>query len=124
MTSRYKRSRGYSYGSMITSQSEATVSELTENVFHEWNDKLEIMGSVCEFYDYVWRFYPDGRLVMSDTILHNRDAESCNWIGSNDCGHLEYHSLDEMLLDWLDELKANKSKERFTEEIEFIEAMK
>lgn len=124
MTSRYERSRGYSYGSMITSQDDVTVSELTENVFREWNDKLEIMGSICDFYDYVWRFYPDGRLVMSDTILHNGDAESCNWVGSNDCGHLEYHSLDEMLLDWLDELKTNESEEQFTEEVEFIEAMK
>ena len=124
MESRYKKNRGYTYGSMIVAQDDTTVSELTEGVFREWNDKLEIMGSICDFYDYVWRFYPDGRLVMSDTILHNGDVESCNWVGSNDCGHLEYHSLDEMLLDWLDELKTNESEEQFTEEIEFIEAMK
>lgn len=110
MKSRYKRSRGYSYGSMITSQDDVTVSELTENV--------------CEFYDYVWKFYPDGRLVISDTILYNGDTESCNWIGSNNCGHLEYCSLNEMLLDWLDELKRNENEEQFTEEIAFIEAMK
>lgn len=45
------------------------------------------------------------------------------WRGENDCGHCEYQSLDEMLIDWLDELEKNESKEKFDEEIEFIKSM-
>lgn len=56
MESRYKRDHGYSYGEMIQKQDALTVSELTEGVFSEWDDKLEIMGSICDFYDYMWRF--------------------------------------------------------------------
>nr|DAO32065.1 MAG TPA: hypothetical protein [Caudoviricetes sp.] len=119
MESRYKKNRGYTYGSMIVTQDDTTVSELTEGVFHEWNDKLEIMGVICDFYDYSWRFYPDGRLVLSDFL--NEDSE---WRGENDYGHFEYQSLDEMLLDWMDELEKNESEEKFDEEIEFIKRMK
>lgn len=102
MESRYKRDHGYSYGEMIQKQDALTVSELTEGVFSEWDDKLEIMGSICDFYDYMWRFYPDGRLVLADTILYSKDVKNCEWKGKVDCGHLEYHSLDDMLSDWLD----------------------
>ena len=68
MESRYKKNRGYTYGNMIITQDDddTTVSELTEGVFQDWNDKLETMGSICDCYDYSWRFYPDGRLVLSD----------------------------------------------------------
>ena len=120
MESRYKKNRGYTYGNMIITQDDddTTVSELTEGVFQDWNDKLETMGSICDCYDYSWRFYPDGRLVLSD-FLHG-DSE---WRGENDCGHCEYQSLDEMLIDWLDELEKNESKEKFDEEIEFIKSM-
>lgn len=99
MESRYKRDHGYSYGEMIQKQDALTVSELTEGVFSEWDDKLEIMGSICDFYDYMWRFYPDGRLVLADTILYSKDVKNCEWKGKVDCGHLEYHSLDDMLSD-------------------------
>ena len=91
MESRYKKNRGYTYGSMIVAQDDTTVSELTEGIFHEWNDKLEIMGSICDFYDYSWRFYPDGRLVLSDFL--NEDSE---WRGENDYGHFEYQSSEEI----------------------------
>ena len=124
MESRYKRDHGYSYGEMIQKQDALTVSELTEGVFSEWDDKLEIMGSICDFYDYMWRFYPDGRLVLADTILYSKDVKNCEWKGKVDCGHLEYHSLDDMLSDWLDELKRNDSTKKFDEEISFIEKIK
>ena len=81
MESRYKRDHGYSYGEMIQKQDALTVSELTEGVFSEWDDKLEIMGSICDFYDYMWRFYPDGRLVLADTILYSKDVKNCEWKG-------------------------------------------
>lgn len=48
MESRYKRDHGYSYGEMIQKQDALTVSELTEGVFSEWDDKLEIMGIISE----------------------------------------------------------------------------
>ena len=40
-----------------------------------------------------------------------------------DCGHLEYETLDHMLVDWLDELKKNEGSYKFDEEIAFIESM-
>ena len=70
------------------------------------------------------RFYPDGRLVLADTILYSKDVKNCEWKGKVDCGHLEYHSLDDMLSDWLDELKRNESTKKFDEEISFIEKIK
>lgn len=100
---------------MITAQDNTTVSELTEGVFLEWNDKLEAMGSICDFYNYAWRFYPDGRLILSDFL-----NDDCEWRGSNSCGHIEYQSLDDMLKDWLEELEKNEGKDKFEEEIEFI----
>ena len=38
-------------------------------------------------------------------------------------GHLEYETLDHMLVDWLDELKKNEGSYKFDEEIAFIESM-
>ena len=117
MQSRYKRNNGYSYGYMIITTNHMSVAELTEGVFRKWTDELEIMGSICDFYDYSWRFYPDGRLVLTDSI--NKDV---NWRGKNECGHFEYQSLNEMLRDWLDKLTKNESKE-FDAEIYYIKYM-
>ena len=57
---------------MIITTNHMSVAELTEDVFCKWTDELEIMGSICDFYDYSWRFYPDGRLVLADSI--NKDV--------------------------------------------------
>ena len=43
--------------------------------------------------------------------------------GKDDCGHLEYQNIDEMLIDWLDELKQNEGSYKFDEEIAFIKSM-
>ena len=44
-------------------------------------------------------------------------------IGENFCGHLEYNSVEDMLLDWLEELKNGEDAQKvFAEEIKFIEA--
>lgn len=129
MKSRYEKIRGYNYGKMIIEQEKErretkdVVKELTENNFSEWNDKLEIMGSICDYYDYVWRFYDDGRLVLADRLATDTGDTTCDWIGENSCGHLEYNSLDAMLIDWLDELEKNEGKEQFSEEILFIRSM-
>ena len=40
---------------------------LTRGIFHKWNDKLEILTRICDYYSYMFRFYPDGRLVSSMT---------------------------------------------------------
>lgn len=76
--------------------------ELTNGIFLEWNEKLEIFTHICDLYDYVFFFFEDGRIVMEDRILENTN---CQWKGTSDCGHLEYSSIDDMLIDWLDELK-------------------
>lgn len=105
----------------MTKENERNLTEdLTNHVFSEWNEKLEVLTHICDLYGYLFRFYRDGRIVMEDTILKDTN---CNWIGQNSCGHLEYNSLDEMLIDWLDELKKNEGKEQFDEEIKFIETI-
>lgn len=98
------------------------VEDLTSNVFHEWNDKLEILTRICDYYSYMFRFYLDGRLVLQMVNAKTKDDDS-RWRGKDDCGHLEYFSIDAMLIDWLDELKKNEGSYKFEEEIKFIEKL-
>lgn len=98
------------------------VEDITNNVFHKWNDKLEILTRVCDWYEYMFRFYSDGRLVLQMLKMNTKEEES-EWMGKDDCGHLEYQNLDEMLVDWLDELKQNEGSYKFEEEIDFIKSM-
>ena len=95
------------------------VEDITSNVFHEWNDKLEVLTRICGYYSYTFRFYSDGRLVLQIMNVNTKDDDS-TWRGKDDCGHLEYPSIDAMLIDWLDELKKNKGSYKFEEEIKFI----
>ena len=99
------------------------VEDFTKEVFHRWNDKLEILTRICDWYGYGFRFYPDGRLVLQ-MLRDNTKEKDFEWRGKDDCGHLEYQSLDDMLIDWLDELKQNEGSYKFDEEIIFIENMK
>lgn len=95
------------------------VEDITSNVFHEWNDKLEVLTRICGYYSYTFRFYSDGRLVLQMINANTKDDDS-RWRGKDDCGHLEYPSIDAMLIDWLDELKKNEGSYKFEEEIKFI----
>lgn len=95
------------------------VEDLTSNLFHEWNDKLEILTRICDYYSYTFRFYSDGRLVLQIMNNNTKDDDS-TWRGKDDCGHLEYPSIDAMLIDWLDELKKNEGSYKFEEEIKLI----
>lgn len=98
--------------------------ELTNGIFSEWNEKLESFTHICDLYDYVFRFYDDGRIVMEDKILEDTN---CQWIGKDDCGHLEYLSIDDVLIDWLDEIKSNENenmRELLKDKIDFIEHLK
>lgn len=100
----------------------AIAEELTNGVFSEWNEKLESFTHICDLYDYVFRFYDDGRIVMEDRILEDTN---CEWRGENKCGHLEYSSIDQMLIDWLDEIKNTDTVKAILEdEIQFIEQLK
>ena len=92
---------------------------LSKNLFHEWNDKLEILTRICDYYSYTFRFYSDGRLILQTMNTNTKDDDS-TWRGKDDCGHLEYPSIDAMLIDWLDELKKNEGSYKFEEEIKFI----
>lgn len=98
--------RRYEYGNMIVEQEadgrteEETISSLTERVFSQWNDELEAMGRICDDYDYMWRFYSDGRIVVADRLLLDNYETTCDWQGKNTCGHLEFNSLKEMLETW------------------------
>ena len=95
------------------------IEDLTSNLYHEWNDKLEILTRICDYYSYTFRFYSYGRLVLQIMNNNTKDDDS-SWRGKDDCGHLEYPSIDVMLIDWLDELKKNEGSYKFEEEIKFI----
>lgn len=102
---------------------EYLVKYITHNVFNKWNDKLEILTRICDWYEYHFRFYSDGRLVMQ-MLNANTSEDEFEWRGKDDCGHLEYQNLNEALIDWLDKLEQNEDSYKFDEEIAFIEAMK
>ena len=95
------------------------VEDITQGAFHKWNDKWEIITRVCDWYGYHFRFYSDGRLVMQ-MLNANTSEDEFDWRGKDDCGHLEYQNIDEMLIDWLDELEQNEGSYKFDEEIAFI----
>ena len=96
------------------------VGRITNNNYSKWSDKIETFVRICVYYAYSWRFYPDGRVVLQ-ADARNRKPSDLEWRGKDDCGHLEYQSLNHMLLDWLDELKSNEGSYDFAEEIELIE---
>lgn len=116
MLSEYLKNNLYA----ATKENEKFMTEnLTNGVFSEWNEKLEVFTHICDLCDYVFRFYEDGRIVMEDRILKNTN---CEWKGERTCGHLEYQSIDEMLKDWLDEIKKNETVcSILKDEIEFME---
>lgn len=47
---------------------------------------------------------------MEDRVLED---SNCEWKGKNECGHLEYSSIDEMLSDWFDKVKNNERMQVF-----------
>lgn len=51
------------------------VEDITQGAFHKWNDKLEIITRVCDWYGYHFRFYSDGRLVMQIQAKMNLTGE-------------------------------------------------
>ena len=97
------------------------VEDMTNNVFHKWDDKLEVFFRICDYYSYIWRFYNDGRVVMQMIFENTADSET-EWRGYSDEHHLEYETIDVMLLDWHGKLSADSSKD-FEEEINFIESL-
>lgn len=52
--------------------------ELTRGVFHKWNDKLETLTRMCDYYSYMFRFYSDGRLVLQ-MVGENTKDEDTEW---------------------------------------------
>ena len=98
------------------------VEKYTKGLFHKWNDKLEILTRICDYYSYLWRFYPDGRLVLQ-MMEENTKDEDTEWKGKDDYGHLEYETLDHMLTAWVDKLRKNEGLYKFDEEIAFIESI-
>lgn len=98
MLKTFLKEKGYK---AIKDHEEQLVKELTNNVFSEWNDDLELFARLCERHGYVYfHFFDDGRIVMEMPDSENGD---CEWKGMvTDFSHLEYLSLDDMLQDWHD----------------------
>lgn len=84
------------------------------------NKYLEPLSSICKCYDYVWRIYPDGCVVMVDKVMYKRGCTSLRWVGKSTCGHLEYKSVEQMLINWLPELEKNCGQNSMKKEIEVI----
>ena len=98
------------------------VEDITNHTFNVWNDKLEVMLRICDYYTFMYRFYEDGCIVLQMACENTKDSET-EWVGHSDDTHFEYESLDEMLKDWCKRLKDSEAS-AFAEEIEFIENMK
>lgn len=93
----------------------------------EWSDKKEVMARICDYFDYMWRFHPNGEFVMEDRLLTEYRTSDCDLVGRSSCGHLEYNNLDEMLLDWIDMLRVNQDilhLNDWSKEISIIEKIK
>lgn len=84
--------------------------------------RMKVLTRICDYYSYKFRLYPDGRLVLQMMNANTKDTD-LEWRGKDDCGHLEYETIDHMLIDWLSELKKNEGSYKFDEEIVFIESM-
>lgn len=85
--------------------------------------KKDVVKTVCDCFDYNYKIYDDGRIVLDDGLGVDH-IPTTEWLGADFCGHIEYNSIDEMLTDWLRELKNGKdAQEAFSEEIKFIETM-
>ena len=79
--------------------------------------KKDVINEICNCFDYDYKIFDDGRI-----ILDGNGEATIEWLNKNFCGHKEYQSVDEMLIDWLKELKNGKdAQEVFLQEIEFIE---
>ena len=87
------------------------------------NEYLKPLSSICECYDYIWRIYPDGCLVMADKVMYKRGCTSLRWVGKSTCGHLEYRSVEQMLINWLPELEKNCGQNSMKKEIEVIKSI-
>ena len=87
------------------------------------NKYLEPLSSICKCYDYVWRIYPDGCVVMVDKDMYKRGCTSLRWVGKSTCGHLEYKSVEQMLINWLPELEKNCGQNSMKREIEVIKSI-
>lgn len=94
------------------------INEITNGVFNEWNDTLEVFTSICEDFDYVWRFYTDGRVVVEDKLLDS----GASWKNKNEKGHYEYKNVNEMLINHISKLI--NSNYDYSKEIRFIESLK
>lgn len=84
--------------------------------------RMKVLTKICDYYSYKFRLYPDGRIVLQMMNANTKDTD-LEWRGKDDCGHLEYETIDHMLVDWLSELKKNEGSYKFDEEIVFIESM-
>lgn len=100
----------------------------------EWSNEMEVIGHVCDFFDYVWRKYNDGRIVL-DMMMGSHDKiedtdsiyGNCDWLGKDYCGHIEAKSAKEMCLKlkFLDDIKEREKEwvEYYAEDIAFIESL-
>lgn len=85
--------------------------------------KKDVVNEICNCFDYNYKIYDDGRIVLDDGLGVDHKATT-EWLNKDFCGHQEYKSIDEMMIDWLEELKNGKdAQEVFLEEIKFIETM-
>lgn len=106
--------------SHLISEEEADdfVNYITNGAFNKWNDTLEVFTSICEDFDYSWKFYNDGRVVVEDKLLDS----GVLWKNKNEKGHYEYKNVNEMLIDHLSKLI--NSNYDYSNEIMFIKNLK
>ena len=85
--------------------------------------KETVLKTIMDAFDYDYKIYNNGTVVIDDG-LSTEIPSTLEKVGKNYCGHLEYKSIDEALINWLTELKNGKDAQKvFEKETKFIETM-
>lgn len=85
--------------------------------------KEDVVREICNGFNYNYTIYEDGRVVLDDGLGVDH-TPTTEWLNNDFCGHIEYQTIDDMLIDWLEELKNGDDAQRvFADEIKFIEQM-
>ena len=110
----------------------AMLEQYTIKSLDEWSDEMEIVGHICDFFDYLWLKYDDGRIVLDSRGLYGDEINgtdsiygNCEWLGKDYCGHIEASSVQEMCLKFLDSFKNCEKQwvDYYSEDIAFIESL-
>ncbi len=70
------------------------------NSLKEWSDDMELIAIICDFFNFFWKRYNDGKIVLEDKVWSGEKIGNtnvyyghCKWIGYDYTGHFEETSV-------------------------------